>query len=185
MGYEVGRSEAVASPAVTNPGWDAYAHGESGHAGMIFDQGPNSIYWDSLVAAEMIDAPERWNPYAILAPRANLPPLLMEGSAQRAHPNILALAEFTPIGPGEMWLRDFRFTPPGDQMDVVTWTTGLGQVANEIALIYGSAQNVGQGAAQNAGINNLPALLPSDLLPRAFAYDNEANPSGPSFWENF
>jgi hypothetical protein len=167
----VPEAEALSNSAVVNNGWFGYAYGVSGEASMIIDEGPNSLVGAALQSFEYLDAPERFNPYQEFAPRENLPPLIADGSAQRAHPNILALAEFTPIGPGEIWLRDIHACQGADQMfDIETWQSGIGQIANQVALVYGAGSNTGSGVVLGAGVTQLPYLLPSDL-------SNAATPS--------
>jgi hypothetical protein len=165
-------AEASSQSAVVNPGWFGYAYGVSGETIMIIDEGPNSMVGAAIQSAEYYDAPGRFNPYQEFAPRDNLPPLINEGSAQRAHPNILALAEFTPIGPGEIWLKDIHACQGAGQIfDIETWQSGLGQIANQVALVYGAGSNTGSGVVLGAGVTQLPYLLPSDLSQAATPSD--------------
>jgi hypothetical protein len=164
--------EALARSAVVNPGWFGYAYGVSGETVMIIDEGPNSMVGAALQSADYYNAPDRFNPYQEFAPRDNPPPLLNEGSAQRAHPNILALVEFTPIGPGETWCYDIHACQGADQMfDIETWQSGIGQIANQVALVYGAGSNTGSGVVLGAGVTQLPFLLPSDLSQAATPSD--------------
>jgi hypothetical protein len=173
-------AELLSTPAVTHPGWYGYQFGVSGDQRMVIDHGPNSLVGDSLMQAETIDAPDRWTPFALFAPRSNLPPQMFDGTAQRAHPNILGLVEFTPIGPGEVWQRDIRPTaPPQDQFDIATWVTGLGQIANNVALVYASGTNQGEGAPQGSGVQSLETILPSDWAV-AYVTPDAPNAAGPT-----
>ena len=173
-------AEWLSTPAVTHPGWYGYAFGVSGDPRMVIDQGPNSLAGDSLMQAETVDAPDRWTPFAMLASRQNLPPLMFDGTAQRAHPNILGLVEFTPIGPGEVWLRDIQpCSQPQDQFDIEAWITGLGQLANNIALVYPAGEYQGEGAVQGSGLTQLESILPSDFAV-AYVGGHAPNPSGPT-----
>jgi hypothetical protein len=145
---------------------------------MIIDEGPNSLVGGSLMAAECFDAPARFNPYQEFAPLVNLPPLFYEGTAQRSHPNILALVEFTPIGAGEIWLQDIHACQGADQMfEIEIWNSGIGQIANQVALVYGAGSNTGSGAVLGAGVTQMPYLLPSDMS-SAVTPSNAPNASG-------
>lgn len=172
---QVPDAETLSNSAVVDPGWFGYQYGVSGSPSMIIDEGPNSLVGGSIMAAEAYDAPGRFNYFQELYPQNNLPPLMNEGSAQRAHPNILALVEFTPIGPGEIWLQDIHPCQGAEQVfDIETWNSGLGQVANQVALVYSAGSNTGSGAVLGAGITQQPYLLPSDMS-IAFAPSDSPN----------
>ena len=107
--------------------------------------------------------------YPMLAPpesghRQNPPPLLVEGSAQRDHPTQLAAAPFTPIGSGVPAEQQWVFCAgAGALYDMQTWAQGLGQIANQIGLVYSAANLKGTGAVQGAGITQIPFEIPGEF----------------------
>lgn len=167
-------AEWLSSVAISHPGWYGYEYGVSGDPRMVIDQGPNALIGDSMMRAEMLDAPGRWSAYDMPFEKHNLPPLIQDGSAQRAAYVDLGLVEFTPIGPGETWMKDFRFTQPDDIFDIETWQNGLGQIANNVALVYATG-SLDKSGVQGSGITGQSVALPVDLT-RAWSDPDAPNP---------
>lgn len=129
--------------------------------------------------------------YPMLAPPMppvtnNMPPQLIDGSAQRAHPNVLNLYPVTPIGTGVPHSRDMiACAGAGAVFDAMAWAQGLGQVANQIGLVYAAANIEGSGAVQGAGVTQIPFMLPSEFAMSYVSTDGPPNtipnPSGLPF----
>jgi hypothetical protein len=151
----VGLSPPLSPAAVTDEGFDAYAYGESGVYTDLILQGQAG-----MIGAGLYIQPGAGIPFDM----ENLQPLHIDGSAQRHHPAILSLAQYTPIGTGNVPERNMIACPgAGTVFDMAAWAQGLGQIANQIGLVYGAGTMVGAGATMGAGVIQMPFSLPSDF----------------------
>jgi hypothetical protein len=151
----VGLSAPLSPAVVTNEGFDAYSEGESGVYGDLILEGQAGMIGSGLYNGLGTGVP-------LSIP--NLQPLAIDGSATRSHPFILSLAQQTPIGTGNVPTRDMIACPgSGTVFDMSAWAQGLGQVANQIALVYGAANLQGTGATMGSGVTQMPFQLPSDF----------------------